>query len=68
MKVLKAVEVCLVYHQARGGMRIGEVLKLMPAGIEGTRINLRNPKSGSEQEAVFIPKRVAGFSLHADCL
>ena len=50
----------LLELQARGGMRIGEVLKLTPGDIEGTRITLWKPKSGSEQEAVFIPKRVAG--------
>ena len=50
----------LLELQARGGMRIGEVLKLTPCDIEGTRITLWNPKSGNEQEAVFIPKRVAG--------
>ena len=50
----------LLELQARGGMRIGEVLKLTPGDIEGTRITLCNPKSGSKQEAVFIPKRVAG--------
>jgi len=49
----------LLELQARGGMRIGEVLKLRPRDIEGTRITLWNPKSGNEQEAVFIPKRVA---------
>ena len=49
----------LLELQARGGMRIGEVLKLTPGDIEGTRITLWNPKSGNEQEAVFIPKRVA---------
>jgi integrase len=49
----------LLELQARGGMRIGEVLKVTPGDIEGIRITLWNPKSGYEQEAVFIPKRVS---------
>jgi len=49
----------LLELQARGGMRIGEVLKVTPGDIEGTRITLWNPKSGYEQEAIFIPKRVS---------
>ena len=41
-------------------MRIGEVFKFTAADIENIRITLWNPKSSSEQEAVFIPKHVAG--------
>ena len=44
---------------ARGGMRVGEILKLTPADIDGMKITLLEPKSGWEQEIVFIPKRVA---------
>lgn len=44
---------------ARGGMRIGEVLKLTPGDIEGRRLTLRDPKSGREQEFIFIPQRLA---------
>lgn len=43
---------------ARGGMRIGEVLKLTPKDVEDRRLILRRPKSGRETEAVFIPKRL----------
>jgi integrase len=39
--------------QARGGMRIGEVLNLTPADINGVKVIIRNPKSGNEQEIVF---------------
>jgi integrase len=46
--------------QARGAMRIGEVLKVTHGDIENTRITLWNAKSGSEQKVVFIPKRVTG--------
>ena len=44
---------------ARGGMRIGEVLKVTPADIDGIKIILLQPKSGWEKEVVFIPKRIS---------
>ena len=44
---------------ARGGMRIGEVLKLTPEDISDRKLILRDPKSGRKNEIVFIPKRVA---------
>jgi len=45
--------------QARGGMRIGEVLNLKPNDVDGVKVTLRNPKSGREQEIVFITKRIS---------
>ncbi len=44
---------------ARGGMRVGELLKLTPASVIGQKLILRAPKSGNEAEVVFIPKRIA---------
>jgi len=44
---------------ARGGMRIGEVLKLTPGDIEDRKIILKDPKSGRQAEVVFIPQKVA---------
>ncbi len=44
---------------ARGGMRIGEVLKLTPSDICERRLTLQDPKSGREQEFIFIPQRLA---------
>ncbi len=44
---------------ARGGMRISEVLKLTPSDIHERRLTLRDPKSGREQEFIFIPQRLA---------
>lgn len=44
---------------ARGGMRVGEVLKLTPNDIEDRKIIIRDPKSGKEMEVVFIPQKVA---------
>ncbi len=44
---------------ARGGMRISEVLKLTPSDINERRLTLKEPKSGREQEFIFIPQRLA---------
>lgn len=44
---------------ARGGMRIGEVLKLIPADVHDRKLILRDPKSGRERDVVFIPQKVA---------
>ena len=44
---------------ARGGMRIGEVLKLTPADVDDRKLILREPKSGRGQEVVFIPQKLA---------
>jgi len=44
---------------ARGGMRIGEVLKIVPNDIAERKILLREPKSGREDEMIFIPQKVA---------
>ena len=44
---------------ARGAMRIGEVLKIVPNDIAERIILLRAPKSGREPEMIFIPQKVA---------
>jgi len=44
---------------ARGGMRVGEVLKLRAKDVNERRLHLRNPKSGWQSEVVFIPQKVA---------
>jgi len=44
---------------ARGGMRIGEVLKLRLCDVQGRKLIIKDPKSGKEQEVVFIPQKVA---------
>ena len=43
----------------RAGMRISEVLKLTPSDINGRKLTLRNPKSGKEQEFVYIPLKLS---------
>ncbi len=49
----------LLELMARGGMRIGEVLKLTPSDIEDRKLMLSDPKSGRGGEVVFIPQKVA---------
>jgi integrase len=44
---------------ARGGMRVGEVLKIRTGDVVDQKIILQDPKSGKETEAVYIPKKVA---------
>lgn len=44
---------------ARGGMRIGEVLNLKVKNVHGRKLILSDPKSGNQNEIVFIPKKVA---------
>jgi len=44
---------------ARGGLRVGEGLKLTPRDIEDQKVILRSPKSGREAEVVFIPHKLA---------
>jgi integrase len=44
---------------ARGGMRVGEVLKLTGGDVEDQKLIIRNPKGGKETEVVFIPKKLA---------
>jgi integrase len=44
---------------ARGGLRVGEVLKLTPSDIVDRKVIIRDPKSGREDEVAFIPQKVA---------
>lgn len=43
----------------RGGMRIGEVIKITPNDIDDRKIIIRDPRSRKEIEVVFIPQKVA---------
>ena len=40
-------------------MRISEVLKLTPNDVNDRKLILRGPKSGREEEVVYIPQKVA---------
>ncbi len=44
---------------ARGGMRIGEVLKLRVIDVDERKLFLIDPKSGRQNEIVFIPQKVS---------
>ena len=51
-----------VHHvgtHGKGGMRIGEVLKISPVDVKDRKITLPDPKSGRESEIVFIPQKIA---------
>jgi integrase len=43
---------------ARGGMRVGEVLKLTPRDVNDQKLVIQGPKSGKDAEVVFIPRKV----------
>jgi len=43
---------------ARGGMRVGEVLKLTPGDVNDQRLTIQSPKSGKDAEVVFVPRKV----------
>ncbi len=44
---------------ARGGMRIGQILKLTPENVIDQKLILHAPKSENEAEIVFIPRRIS---------
>jgi integrase/recombinase XerD len=44
---------------ARGGMRIGEVLKLRACDVQDRKLIIHDPKSGKEHEIIFVPQKVA---------
>jgi integrase/recombinase XerD len=58
-KTVKTRNRLMLELMARGGMRIGEVLKLTPNDINERKLTLREPKSGRIHETVFIPQKVA---------
>ena len=49
----------LLELMARGGLRIGEVLKLRVEDVDGRKLILNAPKSGREAEVAFIPQKTA---------
>ena len=58
-RTTKARNRLMLELMARGGMRVGEVLKLTARDVEDQKLVIRNPKSGKETEVVFIPKKLA---------
>jgi hypothetical protein len=55
---------------ARGGMRIGEVLKIRPVDVKDRKITLPDPKSGRERARgnaiLALPQFYKFFRLSAD--
>jgi integrase/recombinase XerD len=45
--------------QSKCGARIGEVLAIQVRDIDGRKITVRNPKSGKDDELIFMPEPVA---------
>ena len=43
---------------AQGGMRIGEVLKITPEDIQEGFLTIQNPKSGRQEERVYVPRKI----------
>ena len=43
---------------ARGGMRVGEVLKLTPVDIQERTLAIQDPKSGRTGETVYVPRKL----------
>jgi len=58
-RTTKARNRLMLELMARGGMRVGEVLKLRLKDIQDRKLILCEPKSGREHEVVFIPRKVA---------
>jgi len=58
-RTLKIRNRIMLELMARGGMRISEVLGLKPADIDDQKLLLHSPKSGREQEVVFIPRKLS---------
>jgi len=57
-KVPKVRDRLILELMARGGLRVGEVLKLTVKDVEDQKLILRHPKSGKEEEVVYIPQKI----------
>lgn len=44
---------------SKGALRVGELLKLKPNNVVGSKLILESPKSGKQFETAFIPDKVA---------
>jgi integrase/recombinase XerD len=58
-RTTKARNRLMLELMARGGMRVGEVLKLTAMDVNDQKLNIRNLKSGKSAEVVFVPKKLA---------
>lgn len=56
---------------ARGGMRVGEVLKLTPDDIQERSLSIQNFKSDKKSDSVFVPRKILrrlSQYLQANCI
>jgi len=58
-RVPKIRDRLLMEIMARGGLRIGEALKLKASNVYDQKLVLMGTKGGKESEVVFIPRKVA---------
>lgn len=59
--ILRTVHVrnrLMLEPMARGGMRVSEVFGSRPIDIQDRKLLLHEPRSGREQEVVFIPQKL----------
>ena len=49
---------------ARGGMRVGEVLTLKTDNVQDDFLTIQNPKSGKQEERVYVPRKILGRLSH----
>jgi integrase len=60
-RTTKARNRLMLELMACGGMRIGEVLKLRACDVQDRKLIIHDPKSGKEQEIIFVLKSKSGY-------
>ena len=55
-RTTKARNRLMLELMARGGMRVGEVLKLTAMDVDDQKLTIKNSKSGKSGEVVFTPR------------
>ncbi len=58
-KTTKARNRLILELMTRGGMKVGEVLKLTPRDVDDSKLTTQIPKSGKGAEVVFVPRKEA---------
>ena len=53
----------MLEFMARGGIRVGEVLSLIPADIQERSLTIQNPKSGRVGETVYSFSKTLGHLI-----
>ena len=63
LRTVKPRDRLILELMAKGGMRVGEVLKFTPENVIDQKLILRTPKSGKEPEIVFIPRPIRNSKM-----